>query len=190
MPGSIDWLVLTAANRRQARAFASQVAARAEQGALARTRGMLVVPDACEKRIGSGAATVLALVQLARQLAAGGKKARSLAELFAGERVLMIHSGGDSRRLPMYAAEGKIFASVPAQGAGARCATVFDVLLRDLASLAPREGGEVMVAAGDAVFIPGNVEHMSVNTGDEPLRLLYFFAADSFDEIVYKFPGL
>jgi oxalate decarboxylase/phosphoglucose isomerase-like protein (cupin superfamily) len=31
---------------------------------------------------------------------------------------------------------------------------------------------------------------MSVNTGDEPLRLLYFFAADSFDEIVYKFPGL
>ena len=152
MPGSIDWLVLTAANRRQARAFASQVAARAEHGALARTRGMLVVPDACEKRIGSGAATVLALVQLARQLAAGAKNARSLAELFAGERVLMIHSGGDSRRLPMYAAEGKIFASVPAQGAGARCATVFDVLLRDLASLAPREGGEVIVAAGDAVI--------------------------------------
>ena len=123
MPGTIDWLVLTAANRRQAKAFASQVAARAEHGVLARTRGMLVVPDACGKRIGSGAATVLALLQLARQIVAGGKKARTIAEIFAGERVLMVHSGGDSRRLPMYAAEGKLFASLPAQGPGARCAT-------------------------------------------------------------------
>ena len=52
------------------------------------------------------------------------------------------------------------------------------------------EGETTPVTVGDAVFIPGNVEHMAVNTGSEPLRLLYFFAADSFDEIVYKFPGL
>lgn len=51
------------------------------------------------------------------------------------------------------------------------------------------EGESTQVTAGDAVFIPGNIEHMSVNTGKEPLRLLYFFAADSFDEIVYRFPG-
>lgn len=30
---------------------------------------------------------------------------------------------------------------------------------------------------------------MSVNTGSEPLRLLYFFAADSFADIEYRFPG-
>lgn len=51
------------------------------------------------------------------------------------------------------------------------------------------EGESTPVTAGDAVFIPGNIEHMSVNTGDVPLRLLYFFAADSFEEIVYRFPG-
>lgn len=45
------------------------------------------------------------------------------------------------------------------------------------------------VTVGDAVFIPGDAEHVTVNTGDEPLRLLYVFAADSFDEIIYKFPG-
>jgi mannose-6-phosphate isomerase-like protein (cupin superfamily) len=45
------------------------------------------------------------------------------------------------------------------------------------------------VTTGDAVFIPGNIEHMALNTGTEPLRLLYFFAADSFADIVYKFPG-
>ena len=52
------------------------------------------------------------------------------------------------------------------------------------------EGESTPVAAGDAVFIQSNVEHMSVNTGDEPLRLLYFFATDSFEDVVYKFPGL
>ena len=49
------------------------------------------------------------------------------------------------------------------------------------------EGESRSVAAGDAVFIPGNIEHMSVNTGSEPLRLLYVLAADSFEEVIYKF---
>lgn len=51
------------------------------------------------------------------------------------------------------------------------------------------EGEATPVRAGDAVFIPGDTEHMAVNTGSETLRLLYFFAADSFEEIVYRFPG-
>ena len=51
------------------------------------------------------------------------------------------------------------------------------------------EGESTVVTSGDAVFIPGNVEHMSVNTGSEPLKILYFFAADSFTDIEYKFPG-
>jgi len=33
-------------------------------------------------------------------------------------------------------------------------------------------------------------QHMAVNTGDEVLRLLYFFATDSFDDVVYRFPEL
>lgn len=44
------------------------------------------------------------------------------------------------------------------------------------------------VTSGDAVMIPGGVEHMAVNTGNVPLRLLYVFAADTFSEIVYEFP--
>lgn len=45
------------------------------------------------------------------------------------------------------------------------------------------------VSAGDAVLIPGDAEHMAVNTGNEPLRLLYVFATDSFADVVYRFPG-
>ena len=44
------------------------------------------------------------------------------------------------------------------------------------------------VTAGDAVLIPGNAEHLAYNTGNEPLRLLYVFAADSFADIKYEFP--
>ncbi len=51
------------------------------------------------------------------------------------------------------------------------------------------EGEATPVRAGDAVFIPGDTEHVAVNTGPETLRLLYFFAADSFEEIIYRFPG-
>ena len=51
------------------------------------------------------------------------------------------------------------------------------------------EGESTPVSTGDAVFIPGDTEHMAVNTGAEPLRLLYFFATDSFADVVYRFPG-
>jgi len=51
------------------------------------------------------------------------------------------------------------------------------------------EGEPTSVVAGDAVLIPGDIEHLAVNTGSVPLRLLYVFATDSFSDIVYRFPG-
>jgi mannose-6-phosphate isomerase-like protein (cupin superfamily) len=52
------------------------------------------------------------------------------------------------------------------------------------------EGESTEVSAGDSVFIHGNIEHMAVNTGDKVLRLLYFFATESFKDVVYRFPEL
>ena len=43
------------------------------------------------------------------------------------------------------------------------------------------------VAPGDALFIPGNAEHGTVNTGKEEMRWLYVFAADSFRDVVYQY---
>lgn len=146
-----DWMVLTAANARQAEAYGLQLSARAGHAPLAGMKGAFAIPDAQDARIGSGAATVLALAELARRILRT-KRARSLGDLFAGERVLMLHSGGDSRRLPMHAVEGKLFAPVPVQAPGNRCAAVFDLLVDDVASLAPRAGGEVLVGSGDAVI--------------------------------------
>ncbi len=51
------------------------------------------------------------------------------------------------------------------------------------------DGHASAVSAGSAVFVPGNAAHFAANTGAELMRLLYVFAADSFDEVVYEFPG-
>jgi len=34
-----------------------------------------------------------------------------------------------------------------------------------------------------------DAEHVAVDTGDVPPRLLYLFATDSFADVVYRFPG-
>ena len=49
------------------------------------------------------------------------------------------------------------------------------------------EGEEHPVAAGSAVFIPGDAEPGIRNTGGGPLRFLYAFATDSIEDVDYRF---
>ncbi len=51
------------------------------------------------------------------------------------------------------------------------------------------DGLEHPLRAGSSVFIPGDVWHGARNTGRDTLRLLYVFAADSFADVRYTFPG-
>ena len=47
------------------------------------------------------------------------------------------------------------------------------------------------VSKGSVVWIPGDAEHGTENVGEEDLVWLYAFAADGFEQIVYRFdePG-
>jgi quercetin dioxygenase-like cupin family protein len=53
------------------------------------------------------------------------------------------------------------------------------------------DGKEHSVSKGSVVWIPGDAEHGTENVGDEDLVWLYAFAADGFEEVVYRFdePG-
>ena len=51
------------------------------------------------------------------------------------------------------------------------------------------DGVEHSLRVGTSVFIPGNVLHGARNTGTEGLKLLYVFAANSFSDVEYIFPG-
>lgn len=50
------------------------------------------------------------------------------------------------------------------------------------------DGEEQIVGAGSVVYIPGNAEHGIRNDDpQEDLKWLYVFAADSFQDVVYRF---
>jgi len=116
----------------------------------------LVVPDSDGRRIGSGASTFLALRAAAAVLHARSPQVRSLIALFASASVAVIHSGGDSRRLPAYAAIGKVFTPLPAIGPDSLPTTMLDEVLRELRGVASertaRQGTD-----GRAAWRPGAV---------------------------------
>jgi oxalate decarboxylase/phosphoglucose isomerase-like protein (cupin superfamily) len=43
------------------------------------------------------------------------------------------------------------------------------------------------VRAGSVIYIPGNAQHLTINTGTEPLRFAYAFPTDTIEEIEYHF---
>lgn len=43
------------------------------------------------------------------------------------------------------------------------------------------------VRGGTVIYIPGNAQHLTVNTGGEPLRFVYAFPTDTIEEIEYHF---
>lgn len=140
-----DHLVLTASNPAQARAYRRQLAEREAGGGLRGIGAWHVMEDPGGRRVGSGAATFLALRALARE--------RGGAAFVRRARVLVLHSGGDSRRLPAFAALGKAFVPLPVRDAWGRPAALIDLILRDLCEAA--RGGlgakeaRLVVACGD-----------------------------------------
>lgn len=150
---SWDYLIVTASHEAQARAYEVNLRFRRDQGLLRRVRHTLVVPDTDGKRIGSGGSTLCCLDEVIGR-EGGGPAEDVLSRL----RVLIIHAGGDSRRLPAYSPCGKVFLPVPG-GRGDVPATLFDLIAGTFLELPPPAPGrgQVVVTSGDALirFDPG-----------------------------------
>jgi len=150
-----DWIVLTAGDDRQARAFELQIEWRRKAGLLPRATRFAVVADPQGRRVGSGGATLHALGEVARRLT---KKSRlrgreHLAAVFSWKRVLILHSGGESCRLPHCSAFGKVFGRVPRELPDGRVSTLFDEFLISLSGLPFRMHDGVFVASGDVLLL-------------------------------------
>lgn len=159
-----DYLIVTASNALQAEAYESQLAVRGRLGLLSDVREVMVVPDPDGRRIGSGGSTLYCLMEvLSRRL--GSKAGKSGPELWLGVlselRILIVHAGGDSRRLPAYGPCGKIFVPVPGESDGALPLTLFERQLPRYLALPESDsgGGQVVITAGDVMlrFDPGEV---------------------------------
>ncbi len=140
-----DYVILTASNEFQAQSYEMQIAYRKEQGFLPHQTKYVVLSDPEGKRVGSGGATLNVLRFLSEDL--GGVNA------FFGKRILLIHSGGDSKRVPQYSACGKIFSPVPRELPDRRTSTLFDETIINMSGVAGRLKEGMLVLSGDVLLL-------------------------------------
>jgi len=159
-----DYLIVTASNEAQALAYESQLEMRRDLGLLSNIRNVLVVADPGGKRIGSGGSTLYCLTEVLNQQAgqdAGATEPQAWEKILGELRILIVHAGGDSRRLPAYGPCGKIFVPVPSESDTAVPASLFDRQLPTYLALpAPVAGtGQVVITSGDVLlrFEPSEV---------------------------------
>ena len=134
-----DYVVLTASNEHQAHAFRLQIESRKDT--LPARTNFAVIPDEGGVRVGSGGATLSALKWLSEN---GG---------WTGKRVLVIHSGGDSKRVPQYSALGKLFSPVPHRLPDGRSSTLFDEFLIAMAAVPGRIREGMLLLSGDVLLL-------------------------------------
>ncbi|MCC6819271.1 MAG: bifunctional fucokinase/L-fucose-1-P-guanylyltransferase [Verrucomicrobia subdivision 3 bacterium] len=115
--------------------------------------------DSSGSPLGSGGGTANLLVEAWRQTGPG----RSLSEWLGASRKLMLHSGGQSRRLPAYAPIGKLLMPVPAfrWSRGQRLdQTLLDLQLGHYARVLAHGGSRTvaMLVSGDTLIrLPGEL---------------------------------
>ena len=121
-----DLVAVTASSSAQAKGYREQLKFSCTEV----LRNALVVPDPGDRRVGSLGATV----NLLRQ-----------PEISRGKCILVVHSGGDARRTPGYAAMGKAF--IPMRDGR----SLLEHIVEAMAKLPlPKDGG-VLVVSGDVL---------------------------------------
>lgn len=159
-----DYLLVTASHDAQARAYDAQLTLRRRLGLLPDIGHAMVVADPGGKRIGSGGSTIFCLMKVLERELSGEALADPAAweAVLRRRRILIIHAGGDSRRLPAYGPCGKIFVPVPGESDSALTPTLFDRLLPTFLRLPAGlpDAGQVVVTSGDALirFDPERVQ--------------------------------
>ena len=146
-----DYVILTASNEQQAEGFRKQIEER--KSFLPKHTKFVAIPDRAGQRVGSGGATLEVLKYL-----------RSQEESFEKLRVLVIHSGGDSKRVPQYSALGKLFSPVPHKLPNGRNSTLFDEFMICMSSVPSRIREGMVLLSGDVLllFNPLQIDYNNV----------------------------
>ena len=137
---------MTASNKAQATAYRNQIENRLEKGLLPEETTYAVLPDPEGKRVGSGGATFQVMRYIAEQ-----EPERE--NPFKNRRILVIHSGGDSKRVPQYSAIGKLFSPVPRELPDGRSSTLFDEFIVGMSGVPSRIQEGMLVLSGDVLLL-------------------------------------
>lgn len=141
-----DYIILTASNENQAEGYRKQIEDRKDF--LPSGTHFAVIPDEGGMRVGSGGATLSVLKYIYdRELELTGKGH------FDKLHILVIHSGGDSKRVPTYSALGKLFSPVPHTLPNGRSSTLFDEFLIAMSSVPSRIREGMLILSGDVLLL-------------------------------------
>lgn len=140
-----DYVILTASNEDQAKAFEAQIDFRLKQGLLPTQTKYAVLPDPDGKRVGSGGATFNVMKYIREESGSKG--------CFKDKRILVIHSGGDSKRVPQYSACGKLFSPVPRELPDGRRSTLFDEFIIGMSGMPSRFKEGMLILSGDVLLL-------------------------------------
>ncbi len=139
-----DWIILTAANEKQAEAYRLQIDRRRTEKCLPFGTRVCVIPDYRNERSGSGGATLNVIRHIGIHEGFG---------VLPDRKILVIHSGGDSKRIPQYSACGKLFAPVPRMLPSGSVSSLFDELLILASGIPSRTGPGMMVFPSDTEML-------------------------------------
>lgn len=139
-----DWLVLTASNKEQADTYKQEINYRLSRNLLPKGTKYLVIEDPEGKRVGSGGATLNLLKEI---------KENSSEKEFSELKILVIHSGGDSKRIPQYSACGKLFSPVQRELPDGRTSTLFDEFIISFSAVPERMSSGMLVLSGDVLLV-------------------------------------
>lgn len=140
-----DYIILTASNEDQAKAYRSQIDFRLENGLLPPSTHYAVLPDPDGKRVGSGGATLNVLRYI--------REKEDRPNCFKEKRILVIHSGGDSKRVPQYSACGKLFSPVPRELPNGNRSTLFDEFIIGMSGVPSRIEDGMLILSGDVLLL-------------------------------------
>ena len=139
-----DYIILTASNEAQAEFYRLQINNRLADGKLCPRTHYAVIPDPDGKRVGSGGATLNVLKYIASNRGSDD---------FTDIKILCIHSGGDSKRVPQYSACGKLFSPVPRELPDGRRSTLFDEFIIGMTGVPARMSSGMLVCSGDVLLL-------------------------------------
>jgi fucokinase len=161
-----DYLILTASNESQAQFYRSQLKLRHKLGLLSGVKQTLVVADPQGQRIGSGGSTIFSLLKVinreCKNLKLSELNPQQIEKTLSRLWILIIHAGGDSRRMPAYGPCGKIFTPIPGASDSVLGNTIFDrqfPIYREL-PITQTGQGQVVITTGDVLlfFSPQEVK--------------------------------
>lgn len=142
-----DYVVLTASNEEQASIYRREIEYRLYLKQLPGRTKYLVLADPDGKRVGSGGATLNVIKAIAE------REQRNEADFFKDLRILVIHSGGDSKRIPQYSACGKLFSPVPRVLPNGQASTLFDEFMIATSMIPGRMQEGMLVMSGDVLLL-------------------------------------